>query len=201
MASITAHGFFVWDLGADPFNHSQLAANWVLAETLFTRGPQNIQLVNTLTPGGTGPRTPLASGDIAMTSTTVGSFRPQTLIRYDGSTWRAVAGVEVMPDLPTSENFAGRVILLTANASLGKYLAWDLVVNLDAGNTITSWDLVGPTDRINNGSGATNIKGSQMDGDLYFNASGRGPVFIDRTTGTKYRLYFNNGDLYSEVVT
>jgi hypothetical protein len=201
MARTTTHGFFVWDLGADPFNHAQLAANWDLAETLFSRGAQGVQLVNTLTPGGSGPRTPLASGDLAMTTTTVGSFRPQTLIRYDGSTWRAVAGVEVMPDLPTSENFTGRCILLTSNAGLGKFLAFDLVVNLDAGNILASWDLVGPTDRIDNGAGATNIKGMQTGGDLYFSSSGRGPVWIDRTTGTKYRVYFNNGDMISEVVT
>lgn len=201
MARTTTHGFYVWDLGADQFNHTQLAANWDLAETLFSRGAQGVQLINTLTPGGSGPRTPLASGDLAMTTTTVGSFRSQTLIRYDGSSWRAVAGVEVMPDLPTSENFIGRCILLTSDASLGKFKAFDLVVNKDAGNVLASWDLVGPTDRIDNGSGATNIRGTQTDGDHYFNQSGRGPVLIDRTTGTKFRLYFNNGDLYSEVVT
>jgi hypothetical protein len=201
MARTTTHGFFVWDLGADAFNHAQLAANWDLAETLFIRGPQNIQLINTLTPGGSGPRTPLASGDLAMTSTGVASFAAQTLIRYDGSGWRAVGAVEVKSDLPTTENFIGRMILLTANASLGKYLAFDLVYNIDAGNTITSWDLVGPTDRIDNGAGATNIKGAQTAGDFYISSSARGLVMIDRGSGTKYRLYFNNGDLFSEVVT
>jgi hypothetical protein len=199
MARTTTHGFFVWDLGADPFNHSQLAANWDLAETLFTRGPQNIQLINTLTPGGSGPRTPLAAGDVAMTSTTVSSFRAQTLIRYDGSAWRAVAGVEVMPDLPTSENFIGRCILLTANASLGTYLAGDLVRNNDGGNVLASWDLVGAMDRV---TGVSGVDGFSTGGkDIYFSNSARGPVMIDRTTGTLYRLYFNNGDLISEVVT
>jgi hypothetical protein len=201
MARTTSHGFFVWDLGADSFNHAQLAANWDLAETLFSRGAQSIQLINTLTPGGSGPRTPLTSGDLAMTSTTVASFAAQTLIRYDGSAWRAVAGVEVKSDLPTTENYIGRCILLTANASLGKFLAFDLVVNLDAGNVLASWDLVGPTDRIDNGSGPTNIKGSQVAGDFYINNSARGLVMVDRSSGTKYRLYFSNGDLLSEVVT
>jgi hypothetical protein len=201
MARTTTHGFFVWDLGADAFNHSQLAANWDLAETLFGRGPQNIQLISTLTPGGSGPRTPLSSGDIAMTSTTVASFRPQTLIRYDGSSWRAVSGVEVQPDLPTTENFIGRTILLTANASLGTYLSGDLVRNVDGGSVIGSWSLVGPLTRFSSGGGATNISGLSFGGDVYYTASGRGPVMVDRTTGTKYRLYFNNGDLLSEVVT
>lgn len=201
MARTTSHGFYVWDLGADAFNHAQLAANWDLAETLFSRGPQNVQLINTLTPGGSGPRTPLAAGDIAMTSTTVGSFRPQTLIRYDGSAWRAVGGCELMPDLPTSENFIGRSVLLTANASLGTYLAGDLVRNVDAGNILASWQLVGPAQRVSTGGGATNISGVQFSGDVYVNTSARGLVMIDRVTGTKYRLYFSSGDLISEVVT
>jgi hypothetical protein len=201
MARTTTHGFFVWDLGADAFNHAQLAANWDLAETLFIRGPQNIQLINTLTPGGSGPRTPLSSGDLAMTSTAVASFAAQTLIRYDGSSWRAVSGVEVKSDLPTTENFIGRLILLTANASLGKFLTMDLVVNVNAGNNLAAWVLVGPTDRIDNGAGATNIKGEQIGGDFYINTSARGLVMVDRSSGTKYRLYFSNGDLLSEVVT
>lgn len=201
MARTTTHGLFVWDLGADAFNHAQLAANWDNVETLFTRGPQNVQLINTLTPGGSGPRTPLSSGDIAMTSTTVASFRPQTLIRYDGSAWRAVGGVEVQPDLPASENFIGRSILLTANASLGTYLSGDLVRNTTGGNTITDWSLVGPLSRFSSGGGATNISGLQFNGDIYINNAARGMVHIDRTTGVKYRIYFNNGDMYSEVVT
>lgn len=199
MASTTAHGFFVWNLGADAFNHDQLAANWTLAETLFTRGPQNVQLVSALSGGG-GPRPPI-SGDLAMTSATVGSFRSQTLIRYDGSSWRAVSGVEVMPDLPTSENFIGRIILLTSNASLGKYLIGDLVRNVDTGSVLASWSLIGPVDRIDNGAGATNIKGMQTTGDIYISSSARGLVMVDRSTGTKYRLYFSNGDFISEVVT
>lgn len=202
MARTTTHGFFVWDLGADAFNHSQLAANWDLAETLFARGAQGVQLVNTLTPGGSGPRTPLASGDLAMTTTTVSTFRPQTLIRYDGSAWRAVQAVEVMPDLPASQNFIGRMILLTSNASLGTYLAGDLVRNVDAGNVIGSWSLVGPMVRFSSGGGATNISGYQIaSADLYLSTAARGLVQVDRTTGTKYRIFFNNGDLYTEVVT
>lgn len=201
MARLTAHGFYVWDLGADGFSHAQLAANWDLAETLFGRGAQGVQLINTLTPGGSGPRTPLASGDLAMTTTTVGSFRPQTLIRYDGSAWRAVGGIEVMPDLPTSENFIGRTVLLTANASLGKFLAGDLVRNNDGGNVLASWNLVGPIDRIDNGAGATNIKGAQTSGDIYLSSSARGVVYVDRITGVKYRVFFSNGDMFTEVVT
>jgi len=201
MAHTTTHGLYVWDLSADAFNHAQLAANFDLIETLFTRGPQNVQLINTLTPGGSGPRTPLSSGDIAMTSTTVASFSPQTLIRYDGSSWRAVAGVEVKSDLTTTENFIGRCILLTSNASGGTYLSGDLVRNTTGGNTIADWSLVGPLTRVNTGVGATNISGFQTSGDIYINSASRGLVMIDTATGTKYRLKFTNGDLLSEVVT
>jgi hypothetical protein len=62
---------------------------------------------------------------------------------------------------------------------------------------IGSWVLVSPLANYNAGG----VVGLNATGDIFFSTSTRGPVLVDRTTGTKYRLYFNAGGFYSEAVT
>lgn len=55
-------------------------------------------------------------------------FSAKTIIRYNGSSWKAVGPApEVMAALPTVGNYQGRIIALTASS--GGFAANDVVVN------------------------------------------------------------------------
>lgn len=195
MATTTPKGFKVWNLETDPFDHDELAANWNLLDTLLDTPPRKVRLVTTLTPGTGGPLNPPVAGDLVMTSATVSTFEPFTLLRYNGTNWHTINGVEIKATVPLADNWAGRLVLLTG-ADNG-FAAGDLIRNTNGGNVIGSWVLVSPLANYNVGG----ISGLQATGDIYFSNSVRGPVLVDRITGTKYRLYFSSGGLYSEVVT
>lgn len=189
----TTKGFTVWDLDTDPFDHDQLAANWDLLNGLLDASPKNVQLITNFTAGSAGgPKTPLAAGDLAVNTSTIQSFPAFTLLKYDGANWRAVAGVEVMAAVPTQNNFVGRLVLLTASS--GGFVTGDMIRNTDGAN---AWTLMSPFAAIVSGG----ISGHQATGDIYFSTATRGPILVDRVTATKYRLYFSNGGLYSEIVT
>ena len=197
MARTTSKGLHVWDLEDDQFNHTELAENWdkidALLDTLdseVTPGPKRIQTLAAL------PTDNLFPGRLVMLSNSSGGFAAWTVCRYDGSAWRAVGPFEVLPTVPTIGNYGGRIVILSANS--GGFNAWS-VIRFDGAN----WAGVGTIglDTYSSGGGPNNISGLQITGDLYFGNSARGPVLIDRTTGTKVRLFFDKGGLHFEVVT
>lgn len=188
MARVTPKGFYVWDLTTDSFSHSQLAANWDLADSLLDTAPDQLE---------TSAIVPISgnfAGRVVMLTAAVGGFAAWTIIRYDGSQWRAVGPFEVLPAVPTLGNYAGRIVILSASS--GGFDAWS-VIRYDG----TGWAVVGGFSNINTGGGANNIVGLQLANDIAFASSGRGPVLIDRNTATRYRLYVQDGKLLHEVVS
>ena len=121
-------------------------------------------------------------------------FPAWTLIRYDGSAWRNAGSIEILPAVPTLSNYAGRVVILSADN--GGFLAWDVII-YDG----SAWNGVGGFKGINTGALASNIQGRQTAKDIHISDSARGVVLVDRNGGVKRRVFFNNGTLTSEVVT
>lgn len=187
----------MWNLEDDPFNHVELANNWdridALLDTLdseITPGPKRIQTLPSL------PTTGNFIGRLVMLNSANGGFAAMSLMKFDGSSWRPVATPEILPTVPTAGNFAGRVVMLSqAN---GGFEAWTLIRY--NGST---WAGIGGTniDAYSSGVGALKINGIATAGDMYFSQALHGIVMIDRTTGTKRRLYFDQGVLGFEVVT
>lgn len=195
MARTTTSGFKVWNLTTDTYNHQDLADNWDLLETLITRSGKNIQAVNNLTGGAAnGPRNTVAQGDLAVTTTTVENFPSGTLIQYTGSDWKTVGPVEVVATLPTQHNYTGRVIFLTASVS-------NFIANSLLYYTGSTWDYASGFTKTYTGAASNNISAFTTTSDLYINSATRGPILVDRTTSTKYRLYINNGILNIETVS
>lgn len=188
MARTTAKGFFVWDLTTDAFNHTQLAANWDLVDAQLDVPPKQVEILATVPTSGN------FAGRLVMLSAAVSGFPAWTLIRYDGSAWRAVGPLEILPTVPTSGNYAGRVIILSAADS--GFDAWS-VIRYNG----TTWATVGGFSQVNTGAGALNIKGLQTAEDVYWNASARGPVLVDRTDGSKWRIFIQSGKLLHEAVS
>lgn len=194
MARTTAGGLYVWDLNTDPYDHNQLAANWDLVQSYWvgfdatSKLPRRLHTTATVPVGGT-------LGDIVFLTAANGGFQANTFLRYDGAAWRNI-GFEIVPALPTSGNYAGRMVLLSAADATNNFPAYSLVRYDGA-----VWDYTGMYLKINNGAGATNIKGVQAAFDTFISDSARGLVLKDRGTGTNYRLYINNGVLGFEVVT
>lgn len=188
MALTTSKGFFVWNLTTDPFSHTQLAANWELLDTLLSNPPSSVQISTTVPSSGT------FAGELVMLSAATSGFPAWTLIRYDGSNWRAVGPLEILPAVPSSGNYAGRVVVLSSSS--GGFSAWNVIIYNG-----TSWNVIGGFTSVNTGNGSNNIQGLSTTGDVQWATGARGPVLTDRTSGTEYRLYINNGLLYSEVVS
>lgn len=193
----TAKGLIVWNLEDDPFDHDELAANWdkidALLDTLdseITPGPKRIQTLSAL------PTTDLFVGRLVYLSSASDGFQANVLIQYDGSRWQPVGTPEIVPVVPTVGNFAGRVIMLSASDS--GFDAWTML-RYDG----SDWAGVGAVNlnAYSSGGGATNINGVKTDGDIYIEDSNKGFVIIDRTSGVKRRLYFDQGNLGFEVVT
>lgn len=187
MARSTPKGLYVWDLSTDNFNHTQLAANWDLVDSLLGSPATSIQTLSAV------PTTGNFAGRLVMLNATDSGFGAWQLIRYNGSTWQAV-GYEILPAVPTSGNFAGRVVVLSASS--GAFNAWDMI-KYDG----SAWNIVGGFASVNTGAGATNIKGLSNAFDVYISDSARGFVLKDRTTGSTYRLYVNSGALGMELVS
>jgi hypothetical protein len=187
MARTTPKGLHVWDLEADPFNHTQLAANWDLIDSLLGTPATSIQTLAAVPSSGN------FAGRTVMLSAANSGFPAWQLIRFDGSAWRAI-GYEILPAVPTVGNFAGRIVVLSA--ANGGFNAWDMI-KYDG----SAWNIVGGFLNINNGGGATNIRGLQTPLDVFISDSARGFVVKDRSTGTNYRLTIVSGTLGLEVVT
>lgn len=194
MARTTAAGLYVWDLGTDPYVHSQLAANWDLIQTYWvgfdttSKLPRRLHTTATVPGSGT-------LGDIVFLTAANGGYAANSFLKYDGSAWRPIGGsIEIQPTVPVAGLFAGRIVMLSAADS--GFAAWS-VIRYDG----AVWDVVGGWGNINNGAGALNIKGLQSSFDAFISDSARGFILKDRTTGTNYRLFFNNGNLQTEAVT
>jgi hypothetical protein len=201
MAFQTELGFYVWDRPEDQFEHDQLAANWVLLDEILHQPPA-LPVLNHLPDPNNPNEAPLvAAGRVFILSANVSGFVQWSLLRYDGSSWRAIGPMEIMPALPTENNYNGRIVILSASS--GGFDAWSVVKYLNGnwgllsggGGTNFSWD------QLNHGNNANQLKGLQTSGDVFINASARGFTLVDRTTGEYRRLYLDNGDLYTEVVT
>ena len=191
-------GLKVWDLSTDPYEHDDLALNWDKIDALssgvagLAAAARSVRQITTLTPGTNGPVNPPANGDLCICLSAVASFAADTLIRYNGATWRSVGGLELLSALPTTENFVGRVVLLTSAS--GSFSSGDLVRNTDGAN---AWTLVGPLAR----SSASGVTGYETTGDIYINSTAQGLILKDRTNGKKYRLFFTGGGFSQEEVT
>lgn len=195
MASTTTNaGLYLWDLGTDLYNHTQLAANLAAIDSYFAGFDATSKFVKHIHTAAAIPGS-AALGDVIMLTSAAGGFPANSIIRYDGSAWRVV-GYEILAALPTLGNFAGRLVMLSAADATNNFPAYSLV-RYDG----SAWDYLGLWGKINNGAGATNIKGMQTAFDNFVSDSARGFVLKDRTSGTNYRLYINNGSLGMEVVT
>jgi hypothetical protein len=184
---ITPKGLIVWDSTGDLYDHDDLAANWDLIDGLFGTLPQGVEILAAL------PTTGNFAGRMIMISSAAGGFAQWSLLRFDGSAWRSM-GYDLLSALPTNGNYGGRLVMLSA--ANGGFSQWDLV-KYDG----TTWTLAGVWNRVTTGGAGTNITGVSFANDVYVTSSARGFVLVDRTTGTKYRLYINNGGLATEVVT
>lgn len=187
MARSTSKGLYVFDLTTDQYNHTQVAANWDLIDSLLGAAATSVQTLAAV------PSTGNFAGRLVMLSATDSGFPAWALIRYDGSAWRTV-GYEILPAVPTLGNFSGRVVMLSA-ANSG-FNAWDMI-RYDG----SAWDRIGGWASVNTGSGALNIKGLTTALDTYISDSARGFVLKDRTSGNTFRLVLNNGVLGYEQVT
>jgi hypothetical protein len=184
----TSQGLTVWDLATDSFSYAQLAANWDLINSLLGAASTSVDDSTTV------PATGNFRGRLVYLTAADGGFQSDTIIRYDGSSWRAVGPLEVHPTVPTLGNYAGRIVILSA--ATGGFDQWS-VIKFNG----TTWELVGGWSNVNTGGGATNIQGLQTAKDVYVNDSARGLVQVDRTTGTKYRVFVDNGTVKTEPVT
>lgn len=194
MASTTTNaGLYLWDLGSDLYNHTQLQANFSTIDAYLAGFNTTSKFVQHLHTTATIPGS-ASLGDVVFLTSAAGGFAANSIIRYDGSAWRPVSAMEILPAVPSSGNFAGRTVMLSVADS--GFAAW-AIIRYDG----SAWDVVGGWGSINNGAGALNIKGLTSAFDAYISDSARGLVLKDRGTGANYRLYFNNGNLQYEVVT
>lgn len=192
----TAHGLIVWNNTTDNFDHTELAANWDLIDSYWVGFDSVTALPKKITTVSSLPSSPQA-GDLCMLTVSVisggVSLPAWSLLRYDGAQWLPVGDVNVQNALPSSP-FSGEIVVLSAATS--QFPAWS-VVRYDGLN----WNHVGIFGYANTGSGAGNIKGAQINGDVYVNTAARGLVLVDRATGLTYRVYINNSTLTLESVS
>lgn len=122
MRTTTHLGLTVWDNVNDVFSSSQLAANWDAIDADYTRArPANqIQVVSALS-SVTSP----VEGTLAYLSAADSGFGAGTIVRFTASAWRPVPGVELLAAVPTSGNFAGRMVLLSSAS--GSFSQWSLI--------------------------------------------------------------------------
>lgn len=143
-------GLTVWNLNSDTFDPSQLAANWDTIDAKFSSSAVSntpiryLEGLSSIVASGT-------EGRIGITTAATGGFAKDTVIRYSGTSWRTVGPTEIVSTLPTSNNWAGRTVILSA--AVGGFNAWDMVVNTDGANT---WAEIGKTQTSTTVAGFTN---------------------------------------------
>ena len=174
MRTTTHLGLTVWDSNNDTFDSTQLASNWdkIDADYTRTRPANQVQVVTTLA----SVPSPV-EGTLAYLSAADSGFAAGTIMRYTASTWKPVPGVELFAALPTSGNFAGRIVLLTAAAS--GFSQWSLV-RYDG----SAWALLNHTYTL-----SATVPGSPSAGDLVMltaAASGFNAYDLIRYNGTSW---------------
>lgn len=183
----SSKGLIIWDLSSDRFDHTQLAANFNLLDGWIGKA-QYAETLSALPSSGN------FAGRLVMLNTANAGFPAWTLVRYNGSAWQNAGAIEVLPTVPTLSNYSGRIVVLSADDS--GFLAWE-VIRYNG----TTWEPVGGFKAVNTGALSTNIVGRRIDADIYVGDATRGIVLVDRTGGTKRRVFINNGTLSSETVT
>lgn len=189
----TSKGLQVWDLTTDAYSHTQLAANWDLIDSYLAAFDSTTKLPKQINTSATLPGSPVA-GDLCMLTAAASGFAAWTVIRYDGSAWRAVGPMEILSAVPTLGNYAGRIVILSGAS--GGFAAWS-VIRYDG----STWAIVGGFSNISTGGGALNISGLQTAGDVYYNVAARGPILVDRASGTAYRFLITSGKVEIEAVS
>ena len=181
-------GLYVWDQSSDPYSHTQLAANWATIDSALGSPATSMEVLSAVPVSGN------FAGRLVMLSVANGGWQPWTLIRFDGSAWRAV-GYEVQPAIPSSGNFAGRIVVLSS--STGGFPAWSTIIYNGS-----SWNSIGAGwTGVATGSGSLNIQGVQQPGDVFVNNASFGIVLTDRTDGSYRRVFLQSGQLNTEVVS
>jgi hypothetical protein len=133
-------GLTVWDLSADSFDHTELAANFETLDDYFVGFDTTTKLVKRINTSATVPATGTA-GDVVMLTAANGGYPAYTILRCTATnTWQST-GIEIQSAIPASGNFEGRVIVLTANDS--GYLDGD-VLRYNG----SAWTLIGPQPEI-----------------------------------------------------
>jgi microcystin-dependent protein len=113
MRTTTNYGLIVWNLGSDEFNHADLEYNWdTIDAALDAIGtPAHIDQGTSLPTGLTGAD----AGHLFYLTAAASGFAADTVVRYDGSSWRTVGPVEIFSSFPTSGNFSGRIVALSTD--------------------------------------------------------------------------------------
>jgi hypothetical protein len=114
----------VWDQPNDVFNSTDLVENWdaIDASLALPRTSNSITQAASL-PAGLNNTTD--RGRVVYLTAADGSFSAGSIVRWNGSAWANVRGVDVHSSLPASNNYDGRMVLLSAAA--GGFAAWTLV--------------------------------------------------------------------------
>lgn len=154
-------GLKVWDSPSDEFNPADLEDNWDAIDLSATaaRPASRVQKLSadlslaslpTLT-NTTADIGRLIYLDIAQTG-----YDTHTIVRWNGTAWRQIGQPAIMGSLPTTANYQGRLVALTAAA--GGFAANDLVINTDGANT---WKKLGGV------AAGSALPGSPSAGDLF----------------------------------
>lgn len=114
-------GLRIWNNVSDQFSPDDLAHNWDALDADYLRArPANQAEVLAAVPSSSN-----FDGRLVYLTASDSGFPSKTLIRYDGSSWRAVGPFEVLAAVPTLGNYAGRMVLLSGAS--GGFAAWTLI--------------------------------------------------------------------------
>lgn len=115
---------YVWDQNNDVFDSTQLASNWDAIDAQLAQ-PRTTNAITQIASLPTGLNNTTDRGKLYYLTATDQGFPTGTIVRWGGSAWNDVKGVELLSTLPSSNNFDGRLVLLTA--ANGGFSAWTLV--------------------------------------------------------------------------
>lgn len=166
-SSTTAnYGLRLWSANGDAYATTDLVFNFTTIDTILAqpRATNQAELLAAV-PGSAN-----FQGRLVYLTAADSGFPTDTLIRYNGSSWRAVGPHEILSSVPSSGNYGGRLVLLSGAS--GGFAAWTLITY---NGTTSSWQNVGRgTDVVD--PGATPL------GTLTGNYAGRIIVITNDTT-------------------
>jgi hypothetical protein len=119
-------GLKVWNLPSDPYIPNDLVLNWDAIDAKFSSASVDTVPSRFIESGAALPGSSLSQGRLFYLTATNGGFAANSLVRYDGSAWRAVGPIEVFSALPSSGNYSGRMVVLSA--ADGGFSQWDVVL-------------------------------------------------------------------------